>query len=241
MHLFALSSLGTGWVGKFWRSTKRTRVLESFIIALSGIREPVAPCMFSAELARTIADHFIDRSLYLDLRVAHRGTRDNTWLVAHEFADWLTSTKDLSIEARFDTWYNDVEAKLHHELLWDLILRIEANFNNLERLKLLPHESISLPPIFKRFKMQRPETLEIHNLWWHNSEQDHIELEPEVCRACWPYFVGRFTADERNRNADVVNIETAYCILHDSPLVEILRTTCGHMPSPSVAHYAYSL
>jgi hypothetical protein len=194
MHLFALSSLGTGWVGKFWRSTKRTHVLESSILALLGIREPVTPRLFSTELATTIADHLIDRSLYLDLTVSSRGTFDNTWLVAHEFPDWLTSTKDLSINATFDKRYNDVEAELHHELLWDLILRIEGNFKNLERLRLFSSGGVSLSPIFKRFKMLKLNTLEIHNLWGHWREH-HMELEPEVCRICWRYFIERFAAD----------------------------------------------
>jgi hypothetical protein len=189
--LFALSSVGTGWVGKLWRSTKRIHVLEISILALSGIREPVSICLFSTELARPTADHFIDRSLYLDLTDGARGIRQNTWLVAHEFADWLTSTKDLSINARFDKWYDNVEAELHHELLWGLIFRIEENFNHLERLKLLSCGSVSLSPIFKRFKMQKLKTLEIQNLWKH-WQQDHLELETEVCGVCWRYSLKRF-------------------------------------------------
>ena len=227
-------------MGKFWRSTKKTHVLENFSLALLGRREPVAPCRFSTELARTIADHFIDRSLYLDLRIATRGTRDNTWLVANEFADWLTRTKDISINARFDNRYDDAEAELDYELLWGLILRIEGNFKNLERLRLLSHQGVPLSAIFKRFKMQKPKTLEIHDLWNH-WRQDHMELELKVCRVCWRFPIERFAANETNRVADVANIETAYCIFHDSPRVDILRTTCGLIPSPSVAHCAHSL
>lgn len=145
-----------------------------------GRRDPVAPCRFSTELARAIADHFIDRSLYLDLTVATRVTRDNAWLVANEFADWLTSTKDLSINARFVKWGDDAQAELQYELLWGLILQIEGNFKNLERLRLLSHQGVTLPPIFKRFKMQKLKTLEIHDLWNH-WQQDQMGLELKVC------------------------------------------------------------
>jgi hypothetical protein len=227
-------------VGKFWRSTKKTHVLESFGLALSGRREPIAPSRISTELARTTVDHFIDRSLYLDLTVEARGTRDNTWLVANEFADWLTSTKDLSINARFVKWYDDAEAVLEHERLWGLIIRIEGNFKNLERLRLLSHQGGTLSPIFKRFKMQKLKTLEIHDVWGH-WQQDHMELELKVCTVCWRFPIERFSANETNRVADVATIETAYCILHDPPRVGIPRTACGLVPSPSVAHCAYSL
>lgn len=73
-----------------------------------------------------------------------------------------------------------MEAELQHELLWGLILRIEGNFKNLERLRLLS-QSRSLSPILKQFRMQKLKTLEIQNLWmqWH---QDHMELEPEKRR-----------------------------------------------------------
>jgi hypothetical protein len=227
-------------VDKFWRPTKKTHVLESFSLALSGRREPVAPCRFSTELARTTADHFIDRSLYLNLTVPTRGTRDNTWLVANEFSEWLTSTRDLSINAKFDKWYDDAEAELDHELLWGLILRIESNFNNLERLRIFCKQGVPSSSIFKRFKMQKLKTLEIHDLW-NNWQKDHTELELKVCRVCWHFPIERFAANETNRVADVANIETAYRILHDSPRVYILRTTCGLIPSPSVARCAYSL
>jgi hypothetical protein len=225
---------------KTGRSTQKTHVVQSFSLALLDRRELVAPCSFSTELARTTADHLVYRSLYLDLTITTRGTRDNTWLVANEFADWLTSTKDLSIKASFDKFYDNPEAELDYEILWGLIIRIEANFIDLERLRLLPLHGGPLPHIFQRFRMHKPKMLEIHNLWSH-WRQDHMELELKVCRVCWCFPIGRFVANEISCVADVANIETAYCILHDSLRVRISRTTCGLIPSPSVAHCAYSL
>jgi hypothetical protein len=82
---------------------------------------------------------------------------------------------------------SDVNAEIHCELLWGLLLRMEGNFNNLVQLELHSSGECHLPSILKRLACQSLKTLEIHNL--SDWQQVPMSLEPEVCRSLLRYSI----------------------------------------------------
>jgi hypothetical protein len=127
----------------------------------------------------------IDRSLHMhiqDVGTPPKGVDD--YLIAFDFAEWLTNTRHLSIHGGFeyrrmfdnDSRLTDVTS---NDRTWNLISRVVANFQDLEQVDISREGwGLYLTHIFKWLTCPRLKALDLHGIseWKHGS----VDLEPEV-------------------------------------------------------------
>jgi hypothetical protein len=104
----------------------------------------------------------------------------DSYVVAKNFVDWLTRTRQFSIHGGFeDVSTLDNDGKMGNERTWGLLRRMAAKFKDLEKLEISREGwGLYLPPIFKWLACPNLKKLDIHGIseW----KQGSIELEPEV-------------------------------------------------------------
>ena len=97
-----------------------------------------------------------------------------SYLVAMDFADWLTRTRCLSIHGGFDG--NGKKDNIH---TWALIRLIVARYEDIEHVQLAREGCLHLVHILQWLNFPKLKKLDIHGIseWKHGN----VELELEVC------------------------------------------------------------
>jgi hypothetical protein len=128
---------------------------------------------------------FVGRSLHIHIPDIGKPCKDvNDYLIAEDFANWLTKTRNLSIHGGFDDGRRYGDGSRHgdernNERTWNLISQMAASFEDLEQVN-INRESwgLYLPSIFKRLACPRLKALELHGIseWKHGPVQLELEV-----------------------------------------------------------------
>lgn len=151
--------------------------------------------------------------------IPDRGSLADNYLVAQNFADWLTKIRYFSIHGGFENVsVSDREGKMGNERTWSLLRRLVAKFEDLEQVEISREgRCLYLCPILECFTCPNLKTLQIGGIseWKHGP----IELGPEVRIP--------FTIDILKIRTSIellTRLEMAHCIFHIFSYIRLRRT-----------------
>jgi hypothetical protein len=114
------------------------------------------------------------------MHIPDRGLPVNNYLIAEDFVDWLTKTRDVSIHGGFEAVSaSDEDGKMGNGRTWSLVRRMTAKFEDLEHVTINREGwGIYLPAILKWLACPKLKTLHMNGIseWRHGP----IELASEV-------------------------------------------------------------
>jgi len=104
---------------------------------------------------------------------------EDDYTVARDFADWLTGTRNLSLFGRF----NESDGTIITNA-WDVLVRIAANFKDLEEFKFSSARwgsSLLVPSLIKQLDFPRLKRLEINDIWgWRDYGDVGLAQSPKM-------------------------------------------------------------